>query len=112
MLDELGHRIGSITTPWWGVVAGAAVVGAIIFVDARVTGALVGGGVAFAIAVHQAPCCAGCAAGKGCAGTITPAPKRRELGAATAGGDAFSPQDVLGSMASSRAREDACGDLQ
>jgi len=95
MLDDVQHRVESISGPWWGVIAGAAVIGAILFPDARGTAAAVAGGVAFVVAMHQAPCCDSCAKGATCAGASSPASSAKAAPAIDAG-SLFTNTDFVG----------------
>jgi hypothetical protein len=68
------HKVKNISAGFWAAIAGAAAAGATVFSGNRIVGGLVGGAAMFLIALRLAPCCAGCAEGKGCGGDAPTAP--------------------------------------
>jgi hypothetical protein len=75
MTLDLAH-VKRISPGWWGAIAGVAAAGAALVPSARILAGLLGGGAMFALALHQTPCCDGCAQGAGCGGPQTVDPGR------------------------------------
>lgn len=69
MADLDPTRWKEITPEWWGVIAAAAGGAAMVFAAHRVAAGIAAAGAAFALALYQLPCCAGCAPGATCQDT-------------------------------------------
>lgn len=80
-MTSIATRLRKLSSGWYAAAAAAAAAGATLVPERRVLAGLVGGLAVLGVGLWKSePCCDGCAAGQGCAGTAPPpAPPATEL---------------------------------